>query len=290
MATAKQIAARKLFAQRSRAGTLKRASTRRVSSRRKNPDGPADSTMAREIYLMTINDGQLYRQQAEPIVMNLARKMAKGQYDPAKALKLWGYLADSAVKKYSVTDMGMRTPTLTILAPAGRKLLAGHFAEYYQDEVENAAAQLATKGGRKKNPAAHDDLDSQDYASTYDENPSAVMNQSYEDNPGKRTATSRKITKLLREGYPQAQAVAIALNQGRASNPIKLDPGFDRQPLDTSDFNYVVQWRRTQTTRNGVDYWNTDAGFQALADAKTHAKKLFKELGRDSWVRVESVK
>ena len=55
---------------------------------------------ATELYFYAINDGQLYRQQREPIEKNLQRKYDAGKYDAAKAVKLWLYFAETAAKKY----------------------------------------------------------------------------------------------------------------------------------------------------------------------------------------------
>ncbi len=55
---------------------------------------------ATELYFYAINDGRLYTQQREPIEKNLQRKYDKGIYDAEKAVKLWGYFAETAAKKY----------------------------------------------------------------------------------------------------------------------------------------------------------------------------------------------
>lgn len=62
---------------------------------------PVLSQEARELALFITNDHDLYRQQTLPIINNLAKKLKKGVYDPAKAVKLWRYLADNGAKKYS---------------------------------------------------------------------------------------------------------------------------------------------------------------------------------------------
>lgn len=55
----------------------------------------------RELVLFIENDGDLYRQQMQPIRKNLATKMAKGVYDRTKAEKLWMYLVENGAKKYA---------------------------------------------------------------------------------------------------------------------------------------------------------------------------------------------
>lgn len=56
---------------------------------------------AQELVLFIENDGDLYRQQNQPILRNLANKAAQGKYEHTKALKLWMYLMDNGAKKYA---------------------------------------------------------------------------------------------------------------------------------------------------------------------------------------------
>jgi hypothetical protein len=60
-----------------------------------------DKEALRELVLFIENDGDLYRQQTTSIIKNLSTKMAKGEYDKDKALKLWAYLMDAGAKKYA---------------------------------------------------------------------------------------------------------------------------------------------------------------------------------------------
>lgn len=53
-----------------------------------------------ELRLFIENDGDLYRQQMQPIQKNLITKIAKGVYDRTKAEKLWMYLVENGAKKY----------------------------------------------------------------------------------------------------------------------------------------------------------------------------------------------
>jgi hypothetical protein len=143
-----QIAAQRLFAERARAGTLGKTVKRKAAVKR-NPVTPSsdyDYALITEVKLVAVNDGNLYRQQGRPIVENLAKKVAKGTFDSEKAVKLFGYLADSAVRKYSTEQMGFKKPTLTILSKPEREILAQHLLEAYADEIQDTA------GGYKRNP------------------------------------------------------------------------------------------------------------------------------------------
>ncbi len=62
---------------------------------------PADEQAATELAIYINNDGGLYRQQYMPIVENLRKKIKKGTYDRAKAVKLVMYLAENGAKKYA---------------------------------------------------------------------------------------------------------------------------------------------------------------------------------------------
>ena len=55
---------------------------------------------AQELYLFALNDGDLYCQQREHIEALLQKRFDKGDYDSAKAVKLWTYFAINAAKKY----------------------------------------------------------------------------------------------------------------------------------------------------------------------------------------------
>ena len=160
-ATPAQIAARKKFAERARSGELARMRKKnpakkptRAASRKANPVIPSplfDYELIAEIKLAALNDADLYRQQGKPIIDNLAKKMVKGTFDAEKAVKLYQYLADNAVKKYSVEQMGARSPTLTILSKPERELLAQHLFEAFAEEIQDTAEQMRS---RKRNPTA----------------------------------------------------------------------------------------------------------------------------------------
>lgn len=91
-----------------------------------------DPEEARELHLYTENDGDLHRQQHEPIRNNLARKMAAGIYDHAQATKLYGYLMDSASKKYAKE---MQTGSGHAFTPATRMAAAKTMADQFYEEA-----------------------------------------------------------------------------------------------------------------------------------------------------------
>lgn len=94
----------------------------------------ADSIAAHELALYAINDSGLYRQQIQPIILNLRRKIKRGVYDPILALKLWRYAADNAAKRYNKEYSG-RTAGYGIFSVATRELAAKEIADHYSSEV-----------------------------------------------------------------------------------------------------------------------------------------------------------
>src|SRR3990167_6374029 len=67
--------------------------------RRRNARGEYDQHAARELEVFIENDGNLYRQMYTPIIKNLTTKVARGQYDHAKAVKGFMYLVDEGGKR-----------------------------------------------------------------------------------------------------------------------------------------------------------------------------------------------
>jgi len=73
----------------------------KAGHRRRNPArGEVDEIAGRELELFAQNEGTLYNQK-KSIIKNLQLKMARGQYDPAKAARLWEYWLENAAKLYA---------------------------------------------------------------------------------------------------------------------------------------------------------------------------------------------
>lgn len=109
------------------------------------------SEAARELKLFIDNDGQLYRQQFEPILKNLMTKVGRGTYDSAKSVKLWGYLCESGAKKYAKEFGGTWNHIFTV---ADRKQCAEALRDDFEAEAKqgNYDALLPKKYRAKKNP------------------------------------------------------------------------------------------------------------------------------------------
>jgi ribosomal protein L35 len=72
-----------------------------LTPRRYNPArSEADEIAGRELEIFAESEGTLYNQK-KSIIKNLQLKMARGQYDPAKAARLWEYWLENAAKLYT---------------------------------------------------------------------------------------------------------------------------------------------------------------------------------------------
>lgn len=109
-----------------------------VRGRRRNPGG-LDPGAARELELFIVNDGDLYRQNIQPVIKNLAKKMAKGTYNHDLAVKLWNYTAGFGAQKYTREHGGSGNGSYGLFSPATRKRVAGALANYYLEEVQEAS-------------------------------------------------------------------------------------------------------------------------------------------------------
>jgi hypothetical protein len=101
-----------------------------IEELKKNP-----ATETRELALYIENNGDLYRRQTLSIIKNLQRKIAKGTYDPAKALILWKHLADSGAQLYVKEFGGPGDNWHQMFSVADRKAAAAELADRYEEHV-----------------------------------------------------------------------------------------------------------------------------------------------------------
>lgn len=119
---------------------------------------------ATELKLYIENDGDLHRQQGSSILKNLATKKAKGTYDHALAVKLYGYLVESGAKKYSkefggVWHQSFDVPTRKEVATDltndfESEWSAGNYRDLLPKKYQAEAKPKATKAKGKKKSAA----------------------------------------------------------------------------------------------------------------------------------------
>jgi predicted phosphodiesterase len=87
---------------------------------------------ARELYLYTINCGNIYRAKTQNYLNNLKKKAAKGEYDQKQAAKGFEAIAALGSKQYE-KDFGSDGDH--IFSPADRKEAAVRMELYYRDGV-----------------------------------------------------------------------------------------------------------------------------------------------------------
>jgi hypothetical protein len=109
--------------------------------KRMRPIEEADESLVTELVLYIENDSELYRQQTQPWILNLARKRYKGRYDEKPAVKALLYLVDAGFKKYRKE---FATPDFKA-GRATKEAAARELLEYYQEEINQKVRELAEK-------------------------------------------------------------------------------------------------------------------------------------------------
>jgi hypothetical protein len=105
---------------------------------------------AQELALWATNDSDFYHGTALPVCHALARKMARGVYDAAKAPLAWESVAMVAARAY-VAEFGREgDPVADTFNAATRRLAAVDIAEHYAEQIEEfAAAARAERENRR---------------------------------------------------------------------------------------------------------------------------------------------
>lgn len=112
------------------------------------------SAGAHELELYIDNDGDLYRQQGQPILKNLATKKATGAYDHDKAVKLYMYFAEAGAKKYA-KEFGDEKDWSKMFPVSDRKQVAEASAKSFETEYAlGNYDNLLPKKCQPKAPAA----------------------------------------------------------------------------------------------------------------------------------------
>lgn len=119
----------------------------------------------RELVLTITNDYELYRQQVQPILANLRKKIKKGTYQPELALKLWMYLADSGAKKYAKVHGSPGFPWHKMFPTSVRRQVAKELQDSYEEELTFQEAAVTTppmNNTKTEQRNRFDDLDDDD--------------------------------------------------------------------------------------------------------------------------------
>ena len=94
-----------------------------------------ESFSERELVLQTSNDETLYRKQIQPIILNLARKKAKGVFDKNLAVKLFRYAVDNKVKELAGPSSRMVPGTI-------RNKVADKLLSIFDGEIDDKVKDL----------------------------------------------------------------------------------------------------------------------------------------------------
>lgn len=125
-----------------------RSSTARLETREANkletrmaskPQPRSDKESEREIMLEITNNYNKESGRLKSIIENLARKMNKQNYDKALASKLYAHLVEDGIKSYT-QEFGKGSISLS---PASRLAIGAELEEYYVDDVDAKANELA---------------------------------------------------------------------------------------------------------------------------------------------------
>lgn len=112
---------------------------------RKNPKGgPFDREAARELLMYAENNAGLYHSREVPIWLNLQKKWKRGSYDNVLAVKLWGYWAEDAAKRYA-KEFLVGTDWSSIFSPKTRHWVAETHERYVRAEFEIGNFMMETK-------------------------------------------------------------------------------------------------------------------------------------------------
>lgn len=107
-----------------------------------------DDIKINELYLYTVNTGDLYRKVAQPIMDNLAKKIVNGTYDKTKALIAWQRLADQGAVRYD-KEINDGRGSMMWIPKKEREEVAKLIQEHYEEELQEKAEKLKAEKGRK---------------------------------------------------------------------------------------------------------------------------------------------
>ena len=100
--------------------------------------GASDSVLARDLALSVSNDGNMYRRMIQPNITNLAKKMAKGQYQEDLAVKAMMNIVTAYLPQYK-KDAG--SPMMRVNKETKQEA-AKELLEQFEDEIQEQADDL----------------------------------------------------------------------------------------------------------------------------------------------------
>lgn len=127
---------------------------------------------AKDLVLHADNDRTLQDNSHKPIIKNLAKRHANGDYDSDKATKLWGYHADRAAMSCCGKHGGGKQPWHKMFSTSDRKQAASHWEGLHRDNLQNESLNENTEVTAKEQ-ADHD----------YQQELMAMIQAAFEDKP-----------------------------------------------------------------------------------------------------------
>lgn len=109
-----------------------------------------DKHAVNEIVLTGSNDGNLYRQMIQPIIIMLAKKKVKGVYNSTLAVKAWGNLVDRVVSNYRKQHGKYNEYIPYPLDAATKNAAAMGFQNEFSEEFNETVAKLKAQAESKK--------------------------------------------------------------------------------------------------------------------------------------------
>ncbi len=100
-----------------------------------------NNVAARELSLTIANDGALYDSMTTPLIKNMARHIARNEYDEEKALIAVGYLVQAGAKKY-VKEHGPGGPVSTMFEPVDLHDAALLLLQKFAEEITDTAGDM----------------------------------------------------------------------------------------------------------------------------------------------------
>lgn len=89
---------------------------------------------SRELFFYIYSTGKIYKRTTTPIILNLAKKYAKGTFETEKALKAFYNLATEGAKEYA-REFAHIEEVNKIFSVADRKACACELLEYYWENI-----------------------------------------------------------------------------------------------------------------------------------------------------------
>lgn len=194
-----------------------------------------DSEALRDLELFISNNRYLMTKRLPEFIKNMARKMARGTYDPKQAPKLFRYLVDEAAKLYA-KEYSVGTDWARIFSVPTRNALAAELADDYAQQIRDGNwSHVLDEAKIKMNPTARKKRVSKKKA--------APRKKS----AAKKKTTARKKVAINAPSRATGKPPSKRLRSRRARNTV---PGAYPNPAPRKGYSVAV-------ATDGIVYWLT---------------------------------